>query len=178
MFSHHIRRSRVSDAEVFPGIEHSAGLAFREIPALAWIADDHDLPSEFHRRLVLTGTSWTAVDCLDKPIGFLSAEVFSGDLHIWELSVCLDRQRTGIGRRLISRAIEAAKVRNLSAITLTTFMDVPWNAPFYKRLGFQVLDRQALAPRLSDVLLLEAERGFAPSTRCAMRLSLPADVIA
>jgi len=65
---HQIRRSRVSDAELFPGIEHSAGLAFREIPALAWVADGDDLPSSFHRRLILEGTSWTAVGDLDLPI--------------------------------------------------------------------------------------------------------------
>jgi hypothetical protein len=25
-------------------------------------------------------------------------------------------------------------------VTLTTFRDVPWNAPFYRRLGFEVVD--------------------------------------
>jgi GNAT superfamily N-acetyltransferase len=175
MFLNQIRRSRVNDAEAFPGIEHSAGLAFRQIPALAWIADDDDLPSEFHRRLVIEGTSWTAVDGLDRPIGFLSAEIFSDNLHIWELSVRLDRQRMGVGRRLIAHAIEEAKARNLASITLTTFIEVPWNAPFYTRVGFAILDRQTLAPRLADLLRQETERGFAAQARCAMRLSLAAE---
>ncbi len=169
---HQIRRSRVSDAELFPGIEHSAGLAFREIPALAWVADGDDLPSSFHRRLILEGMSWTAVDDLNLPIGFLSAEMFCDELHIWELSVHIDWQRGGIGRQLIACAVEDATAKNLASITLTTFIDVPWNAPYYSRLGFQMLDRHRLAPRLADVLRQEAQRGFAPETRCAMRLPL------
>ena len=32
------------------------------------------------------------------------------------------------------------------AVTLTTFRDVPWNAPFYTRLGFAMLDELTLPP--------------------------------
>ena len=147
---------------MFPGIEHSAGLVFREIPALAWIADDDDLPSSFHRRLILEGMSWTAVDDLDLPIGFLSAEMFYDELHIWELSVHLDWQRGGIGRQLIACAVEDAKAQNLASITLTTFIDVPWNAPYYSRLGFQVLDRHRLAPRLARRASAGSPTGLCP----------------
>lgn len=160
---------------MFPSIERSAGLSFRTIPALAWIADDDDLPVEFHQRLIARGTSWTATDDLDQPVGFLSAEVFSDDLHIWELSVRRDRQRQGIGRQLIERAIEEAVVRELVSITLTTFHHVPWNAPFYAKLGFQILRSRDIGPRLAGLLQDEAERGLALEMRCAMRLIIEAE---
>jgi hypothetical protein len=37
--------------------------------------------------------------------------------------------------------IEAARVRALAAVTLTTFADVAFNAPFYRTLGFEILEK-------------------------------------
>lgn len=61
-----------------------------------------------------------------------------------------------------------ACLRQLRAVTLTTFCDVPWNAPFYQWLGFQ--QALALAPghRLAEALREEYRHGFAPGSRCAM----------
>jgi hypothetical protein len=61
---------------------------------------------------------------------------------------------------------------HLVALTLTTFHDVPWNAPFYSRVGFEVLSASDFDERLSALLRKEVEEGFAEGTRCAMRLSL------
>ena len=57
-------------------------------------------------------------------------------------------------------------------ITLTTFAEVAFNAPFYTKLGFERLAEQALGPRLSAVLAEEAAHGFPAGSRCAMRLEL------
>jgi ribosomal protein S18 acetylase RimI-like enzyme len=61
---------------------------------------------ERYRELIAQGTSWVAVDSHDQPIGFLSAEILTDELHIWELAVRLDQQRSGHGRALIARAID------------------------------------------------------------------------
>lgn len=61
-----------------------------------------------------------------------------------------------------------ARAKGLLAITLTTFKNVPWNAPFYARLGFEQLPEATLAPRLAAILAEEYRRGFAPGSRCAM----------
>ncbi|MBF3115137.1 GNAT family N-acetyltransferase, partial [Pseudomonas aeruginosa] len=53
-----------------------------------------------------------------------------------------------------------------------TFCDVPWNAPFYARLGFQRLTWQEAGERLRAILGHEQEIGFAADSRCAMRLVL------
>ena len=60
----------------------------------------------------------------------------------------------------------------LTALTLTTFRDVAWNAPFYQRLGFAVLPREAISPYLAGHLRDEIERGLPADRRCAMRLGL------
>jgi GNAT superfamily N-acetyltransferase len=167
-----IRITNDDDAETLPDIEQSAGLAFREVQELAWIADDENQTVERHRQLIAKGACWVAVDRRDRPIAFLSAEIADDALHIWELDVRRDRQGSGIGRALLETAIEDARRRGLVALTLTTFRDVAWNAPFYRKLGFQVLDDAQAGERLADLLRQEAEHGMPAGRRCAMRLVL------
>jgi len=38
-------------------------------------------------------------------------------------------------------ADEWAETKRLAGLTLTTFAEVPWNAPYYDRLGFLVHDK-------------------------------------
>ncbi|MFB9979290.1 GNAT family N-acetyltransferase [Mesorhizobium kowhaii] len=155
-----------------PDIEQSAGEAYRGIAELAWIADDENQTVERHRELIAKGTCWVAVEHEDRPVAFLSAEIQDDTLHIWELAVRLDRQRSGIGRALIEKAIADARERRLVALTLTTFRDVIWNAPFYQKLGFQALDDARAGERLRQILRREIEHGMPASQRCAMRLVL------
>lgn len=169
-----IRPSRPDDAPLLPAVEHSAGEAFRAIAALAVLADGADQSVATHRASIAAGTSWVATDDDDRPIGFVIAERCAADraLHIVELAVRHDRQRAGCGRALMAAAIASARAAKLSAVTLTTFRDVPWNAPFYARLGFELLAGAAIGPRLAAHLSDEAARGL--DGRCAMRLDLAA----
>ncbi|MBW8907503.1 MAG: hypothetical protein JF620_00445, partial [Mesorhizobium sp.] len=50
-----IRPARPDDAEALPAIEQSAGLAFRAIPELAWLADGDNASPEQHRALIAGG---------------------------------------------------------------------------------------------------------------------------
>jgi ribosomal protein S18 acetylase RimI-like enzyme len=167
-----IRLASEWDAEALPAIERSAAEAFRQLPELAWIADDTIQSVERHRELIAQRTSWVAVDDLERPLGFLSAEVLGRELHIWELSVHRDHQRRGLGKALVETAIDHARRRQLVAVTLTTFRDVIWNERFYRRLDFQTLAPEEAGKRLNDILVCEAERGLPRERRCAMRLGI------
>jgi hypothetical protein len=70
---------------------------------------------------------------------------------------------------LINRLDAHAAAENRPALTLTTFRDVPWNAPYYARLGFVMLGPAELGPELRD--LIERETISIPSdaARVAMR---------
>jgi hypothetical protein len=54
-------------------------------------------------------------------------------------------------------------------VTLTTFRDIPWNAPFYARLGFRELQAEELTPALRARVAEEAAHGLPASLRLAMR---------
>ena len=163
-----IRQARPEEADALPAIERSAATAFRG-SAHDWIADDQVSPAEFHRPFAEAGLVWVA-DLGERLAGFLTSETFLDGLHIWELAVSHGHQGRGIGRQLVQAAIEAARERGLPAVTLTTFYDIPWNAPFYARLGFSQPDPRDLPERLRANLSREAARGLAH--RCAMRLDL------
>lgn len=110
-----------------------------------------------------------AVDAGERPVGFLAAERVAPELHIWELSVREEWQGGDIGRRLIAKACAAAEMIDLTAVTLTTFRDVPWNAPFYAKVGFAILEGDEIGDRLKKILTYETEIGLPGERRCAMR---------
>jgi hypothetical protein len=69
----------------------------------------------------------------------------------------------------LEAVIEPARDLGLNALTLTTFRDVPWNAPFYARFGFETLAPGELDPRLEAILRAEIAHGIPGDRRCAMR---------
>jgi N-acetylglutamate synthase-like GNAT family acetyltransferase len=72
---------------------------------------------------------------------------------------------------LIEAAQQFAIDHGIKALTLTTFRNVPWNEPYYRRLGFVTLDSTELNPRLKAILRSEGQAGMPIAQRCAMRKS-------
>ena len=166
-----IRATSLSDVELLPAIEQSAGEAFRSHSEFSWVADDSVMSVEDHKRYVAAGTSWVA-STGSGIVGFLCAEAVAGrELHIWELAVCAEVQGSGTGTQLMRHAMASAARDPLCvSLTLTTFRDVAFNAPFYKRLGFEIVEELEEEPRLRALLAAEAAHGLPIESRCAMRL--------
>jgi GNAT superfamily N-acetyltransferase len=165
------RLAKPEDAPLLPDIERSAGHLFREIPGLEWIAGDHVMTVAQHLPAIHAQSAWVACE-EEMPVAFLSAERMLDTLHIYEVSVHATMMGRGLGRRLIEAAIAAARASGLSALTLTTFRDVPWNEPYYQRLGFETLALHHLDARLTSLLAREVSAGLPGDRRCAMRLNL------
>lgn len=96
------------DAEAMPDVERSSGEAFRQIPNLAWIADDRVTSQERHEALIENGAAWVSRDDNNVLTGFLTAEVREDVLHIWQMSVRSDQQRrdwtqSNSGRRKLGK---------------------------------------------------------------------------
>jgi ribosomal protein S18 acetylase RimI-like enzyme len=166
-----IRRGAAADAVFLPDIERSAAHAFQGLPNLGWTPGNFVTSEKEHLVSIGRATLWVAEE-MGIVVGFLTADIKDEELHIDEFNMRFDRQHRGIGRRLISAALEHARAAGLKAVTLTTFRDVPWNGPFYGGTGFDFVEEEQLGPRLKAILDSEAVHGLPREKRCAMRLTV------
>jgi GNAT superfamily N-acetyltransferase len=102
-----------------------------------------------------------------EPAGFALMQPLDGGLYIYELDVARRHQRRGIGTALVAAALERALGQG--HLTLTTFRDVPWNAPWYRRLGFTEIPPERVGPGLALVFERERAHGHDMSRRVALR---------
>ncbi|WHP30724.1 GNAT family N-acetyltransferase [Trabulsiella odontotermitis] len=165
------RRTQNNDVPALPAIERSAGQTFLTIPSLAWLAQDDIVNAATHHQYAERGQSWVAVHD-QQPIGFLLLEPLDDALYIAEFSLHQAWQGKGIGRRFLHFICDHAREAGYPALTLTTFREVPWNAPFYAQLGFEIVDDARLAPGLAAKRETETAHGIPRESRCAMRRTL------
>jgi GNAT superfamily N-acetyltransferase len=166
-----IRPAKRDELETLRQIELAAGQLFSEV-GRAEIAEDEPASLEELREYADRRHAWVLADEADQPIGYVLVDVVDGCAHIEQVSVHPDYHRQGHGRRLIDRVTDWARHEGMPAVTLTTFRDVPWNAPYYARCGFRTLTEAELKPELAAVRAREAEHGLDPETRVCMRLDL------
>jgi ribosomal protein S18 acetylase RimI-like enzyme len=163
-----IRPARPIDGPALRQIERSAGERFRTV-GLSDVADDEPASEEVLARYAADGPSWVAVDDAGKPVGYVLVDVVDGNAHVEQVSVHPDHQGVGVGRALLERVRAWAAGGAMPAVTLTTFADVPWNAPLYRRLGFRVLDEDDVGPGLRGLRQAEAAHHLDPKRRVCMR---------
>jgi GNAT superfamily N-acetyltransferase len=89
--------------------------------------------------------------------------------HLEEMDVLPEHGRKGLGAALIEEVCKWAYTHGFSAVTLSTFRAVPWNAPFYARHGFTVIEPDDLPPELVRVVEREARQGLPSSRRVIMQ---------
>ena len=135
---------------------------------------NHDPPSvESLAEYQADGRAWVHADDDDRPVAYLIAEEVDGTLHIAQVSVDPTFAGRGLGRELIDHAASWAGSQGFEALTLTTFVNVPWNGPYYQRLGFRRLGVHELTPGLARIRAQEAELGLDLWPRTAMIRRLP-----
>lgn len=168
MTAFRIRLARPDEAEQIRKIEDAAARKFRGSKH-AYVLDHPAPPAKIYAGLAARGLVFMA-DHEGRAIGFAACEPYPDALHLKELAVHHRVQSRGAGRALVEAVAAEARRRKLPAVTLTTFADLPWNAPWYERLGFEELGAGTLGERLRQELEDEYGRGL--SDRCAMRLTL------
>jgi len=115
------------------------------------------------------GHLWVAL-ADDRPVGFAHVEVLEpGAAHLEEIDVHPEHGRRGLGRRLVMAICEWARTAGYQSITLTTFRDIPFNMPFYERLGFEVIPPIEISLALRSIIDDETRRGLDPIRRVVMR---------
>ncbi len=90
--------------------------------------------------------------------GFAALGRLDGDVHLEQLSVHPDAGRRGLGAALLAATLEEARAAGARRVTLTTYADVAWNAPWYARHGWR--ETTDVGPELAAVVRVEAGLGL------------------
>ena len=163
-----IRLPRRDELETLRSIEREAGRAFAAI-GLAEIAADEPPSLIELESLRANRRAWVAVDTQDRPAAYLLSSVVDGCAHIDQVSVASAHARRGLGAALIEHLAGIARAEGRPALTLTAFRDVPWNAPYYERLGFVVVEPAHQGPELAAIVRRESATIPSDAPRVAMR---------
>lgn len=169
-----IRLARHGELPRLQEIEAEAGLRFIDV-GLTEIAATPPTEIERLRRALETESLWVADLADEGVVGFALAEPLTSSLHLEELSVLSTHGRRGVGAALVGYARQHAARLGLDHVTLSTFGDVPWNAPFYTKLGFRVVTDGEITPDLEAVRTREQAAGFPTERRVLMALRTVSD---
>jgi GNAT superfamily N-acetyltransferase len=157
-----VRRALPGDLELLPEIDrraeslfHVSGMNLPEVP--------FPLDALHESRAVFVAGR--------PPVGFVQVDEVDCVAHLQELAVLPSHMRQGLGTALLDAACDWAREVGYPAITLTTYADVAWNAPFYAARGFVELTE--LTPELKELRDWERDVGLDEiGRRIAMRKEL------
>lgn len=163
-----IRPAALSEFALLPSIEAEADEAFESLTPAFGISDfpppgsAADYAGAFH--IMVAGRP---------PVALARLEIVDGQAHLEQLAVAAAYGRQGIGRALVQAAKAWALEAGFHTMTLCTFRDVPFNAPFYASCGFTELAWQEMGGELRKLRNHERDLGLdALGPRVAMRLEL------
>ena len=163
-----IRTARPDELPLLQHLEMAAGVLFANL-GMTDVAE-HPPPSlQVFEHFRQAGRLWVLTDTDDQVVGFVLVKLVDGAAHIEQVSVHPDHQGHGLGRRLIDHVDSWAAGQGMPALTLSTFRAVPWNGPYYARLGFVELRTDELTPGLTEILAEEIAFGLDPAERIFMR---------
>jgi len=170
MDEYSIRLANRSDLFRLAKIERAAGKRFSGMGLI-----DHLLGQTFSptKLAELIEKRQVLVSCKGSiSVGFVVVSVLEKNAYLEEIDVLPEYGGQGHGTRLIQIVIEWAMLNELNALRLATFSEVPWNAPFYKKLGFRVLEMHEWDDHLHKKYQEEKELGLPVDKRVFMQLDL------
>ena len=103
-----------------------------------------------------------------RPLGFAVAGEIGGIFWLSELSVDPAAMRQGIGSALVEAVAAHAGAAGFARLGLSTFRDIPFNAPFYARRGFVAADPAAMPRAVCERFAAELPDGAVLDDRVLM----------
>ena len=169
--SFRIRLARPDEIARLREIEDKAGEMFSGL-GLNDDTLDSSFPIDDLIRLVGMKQAWVACTEDDRPVGMVFASVREGAVYVEELDVMPEFGRRGLGSRLLNCVCDWAREQRCAEVTLSTFRDVPWNGPFYRKHGFRDLQPAEWTPGMWAIREQEAQLGLRVDARVFMRRAL------
>jgi GNAT superfamily N-acetyltransferase len=165
-----IRLAGAGDGGAVRRIERAAAARFASVGMLE-IAGGSGMTPELVNMFLRRGAIFLLLHGA-RPVGFVAACTLDGAGHVAELDVVPKHAGKRLGSNLIDVAADWARTRGCRRLTLTTYRDVPWNAPYYARLGFREVALDALGAEHRNVWEGQREMGLSMERRLVMAKEL------
>jgi GNAT superfamily N-acetyltransferase len=163
-----LRHARTDELTRLVAIDDDACSLYVEAGRDVELAEEHAHFEEAEqarwRESLERGRVIVAVTSADEPIGFASLGFIDGEAYLQQVSVRRAWMGRGVGRALVDWAM----AWNGGRLWLTTYSDIPWNRPFYERLGFACVDEASCGPEMRRILDDERRALPAPEQRVVM----------
>jgi GNAT superfamily N-acetyltransferase len=161
-----VREASAVDFPAIRRVEQTASARFRDV-GMPDVADIPVLATEVLARLVEEGVVFVVTHG-ERIVGFAAVGPLDDAAYLVELDVVPEHAGYKLGARLIDRVESWAGDRGIARITLATYRDVPWNAPYYARLGFREVAPGALGPEHLADWKAQGEHGLDLTKRLFM----------
>lgn len=135
-----IRPASTEDIERTVEIEAAADvLLIERFSAVGWPPPaDADADERRHSPGFILVAETDVPDVSATPVGFVQVLEVHGFAHLEQVSVLPEYAGRGVGRLLLGAALDETARRGYRSLSLRTYAEVPWNAPFYLSCGFLV----------------------------------------
>jgi GNAT superfamily N-acetyltransferase len=165
-----IRPARAEDLPQLPALERAATEMFRGTEH-TWVVEDGGYDAQIYQDWFDTGVILVA-EREGELAGFACGEEVDHQGFWTLLCVHPAHAKRGLGRRLTEAMKTWACSRGYTSLTMTTFPNIPWNAPMFERMGFRIMDEAELTPGLLDIRREEVESGLKPEERVFMTIEI------
>jgi GNAT superfamily N-acetyltransferase len=165
-----IRLAKDEDLPHLPKIEEQAAQLFAPFGLYELFRPDETSLDEIRPNFD-ENRIWVA-EIAGAPVGFAMAKVVDENAHLEEIDVLPEYGRQGIGSALIETVCQWAVEHGFSTMTLSTQKNVPWNLPYYEKLGFVVIPEDKLTPAYRELRQHERELGLPVEDRVIMKKKL------
>jgi ribosomal protein S18 acetylase RimI-like enzyme len=158
-----LRPARPDEIETIRALERASAQRF--VGRMDALAADEPSPAAVLAARIADGGLMIAVE--DQAVaGFAMFRPVEDRLYVEQIDVLPAFAGRRIGAALLDAATERARTAGLAGLSLSTFREIPWNAPYYRRLEF--VDVAALTPGMAAIRAEHLARGLDEGARVFM----------
>lgn len=162
-----IRLASADDVPKVAPLEKAAAELFRSIGMDA-VADDPPIAESILLQAVEETRLWVAVE-YGVLKAYLLGDFLPNSLHIDQVTVHPDAAHRGLGALMIESVSADPRSKARGLLTLTSFADVPWNGPYYERIGFLNIAESEWPEGVAEKVAADRKHGFDAWPRLVMQ---------
>jgi GNAT superfamily N-acetyltransferase len=164
---YNVRNAMDRDFPDIQSVQRAAAARFREVD-MPEVADRPVLGTDLLARFCAEGVLLVAT-FERRVVAFVACAPLDDALHIAEIDVVPTHAGHRLGALLLDHVDAVAAARHIGRLTLATYRNVPWNAPYYARLGFRECTLTVLGSQHGHVWRQQGESGLDLSKRLFMQ---------